>query len=219
MYPVELHDYKMIAGPFNGTYGSVWIGQHKDLGWKKAFKRLHAHVMPNIIEEEAKRLQAVKSPYVIQIHEFIREKSWGNVLAMEFCPRGLDEHLATRFEQTSGCIPYDEARDLLDGILRGLDDAHAAGIIHGDIKPANVRFGTGANEQQLGLPKLSDFGAARRMREEKGTIIKGSTNWMAPELLMGGEATQQSDYFSFGILAYLVFSGHHPFYAADPSCL
>lgn len=123
-----------------------------------------------------------------------------------------------RLRQTEGKIPYDEARDLLHGVLQGLNDAHTAGVIHGDIKPANVRFGVGATDEDLGFPKLSDFGAARRVREDVPGI-RGSTNWMAPEVIEGERSTEASDYFSFGVLAYLLLTGQHPYFANDPSCL
>jgi len=219
MYPDRLLQYDIVGGPFSGTYGSVWIGKHDVLGRKVALKRLHSHVVADLIEEEALKLHAVKSPHVVQIHDFIKsEPTWGDVLLLEFCPMGLDEYLVSRFAETDGSLPYDEARALLEGILRGLNDAHDAGIVHGDIKPANVRFGVGADEAQPGLPKLSDFGAARRLREAEPTI-RGSTNWIAPELLEGHDADQTSDFFSYGILAYLILSARHPFFADDPSCL
>lgn len=218
MSPQKIREYAVIGGPFSGTYGSVWIGRHETLDWKRAFKQLHGHVLPGVIKEEAQKLKAVKSPYVVQIHDFFNETGWGDLLVMEFCPVGLDQHLVQRFGQTDGHLPFDEARKLLDGILRGLIDAHNASIVHGDIKPANVRFGVGATEDQLGAPKLSDFGAARSLRETTATI-KGSTNWMAPELLRGEDASKATDYFSFGVLAYLLLSGRHPFFANDPSCL
>lgn len=210
-----IRDYDIIEGPFNGNYGAVKIGLHRLLKSKKALKCLHPHVDPEIIKEEALKLQQVKSPYVIQIFDFYVEE---NVIVMEYCPKGLDDILKERFRQVEGGLPYDEARELLHGILQGLNDAHCVGIVHGDIKPANVRFGVAKTEDQLGQPKLGDFGAARRIREET-LAIRGSTNWMAPEVIEGEDATKASDYFSFGILAYLVLSGRHPFFAGDPSCL
>lgn len=211
----DIREYKIIGGPFNGNYGAVLIGLHAHLGSKRAIKRLHPYVLPKIIREEALKQQAVKSPYIIQIYDFFKKE---NVIVMEYCPKGLDEFLKERFPQVKGQLPYEEAREILHGILQGLNDAHRADVVHGDIKPANVRFGVGKNEDELGLPKLGDFGAARRLREDS-LVPRGSTNWMAPEVIDGGEATKASDYFSFGILAYLILSGRHPFFANDPSCL
>ena len=212
---MRIREYEIIKGPFSGTYGKVSIGKHTTLGIKRAIKELHSHVKPELIREEARKQELVKSPYVVQIHDFFDDPP---AILMEYCPTGLDQYLRDNFRQLGGRIPYDEARKLLHGILQGLNDAHKAGLVHGDIKPANVRFGTGETEGELGLPKLADFGAARNLREA-GLLIKGSTNWMAPELIAGGEATQESDYFSFGILAYLVLTARHPYFANDPSCL
>lgn len=211
----KIRDYDVIEGPFSGTYGSVKIGCHAVLGTRRAIKQLHDHVKPAIIRDEALKQQNIKSPYVVQIYDFFEDE---NAIVMEYCPLGLDTYLGKRLRQVSGKIPFEEAREILHGILQGLNDAHAAGVIHGDIKPANVRFGAGEAKDDIGLPKLSDFGAARKVREDVPGI-RGSTNWMAPEVIEGAAPTEESDYFSFGILAYLMLCGRHPYYADDPSCL
>ncbi len=215
--PDELiREYRVISPKFNGTYGTVCVGEHTTLGTKRAIKRLHSHVKTDLIREEALKLkELVKSPYVVQIHDFWEDPP---AIVMEFCPIGLDKFLRDRFRDPEAQIPYDEARELLHNILQGLNDAHKQGVVHGDIKPANVRFGVGKSEDDLGVPKLADFGAARHVRGDAATI-KGSTNWMAPELVEGAEATMEADYFSFGILAYLVLAGRHPYFASHPSCL
>lgn len=101
----------------------------------------------------------------------------------------MDEYLIEGFEQTKGKgLPLDEAFPLLYQILQGLNDAHKADVIHGDIKPANVRFGEGATQNELGSPKLADFGAAIMLRQQS-PALRGSTNWMAPEIIKGGDAT------------------------------
>jgi serine/threonine protein kinase len=210
-----IREYEITAGPFSGTYGQVSIGQHKLLGWVRAIKQLHHHVRQEVLLQEARTLKEVRSPYVVQIFEFFDDPP---AIVMEYCPTGLDSYLRERFTLVPNGLPYDEARELLHGLLEGVNDAHQAKVIHGDIKPANVRFGAGTAAGQLGLPKLGDFGAGRHLRDNTPGI-RGSTNWMAPELLAGNEPTEASDYFSFGVLAYLVLTGRHPFFANDPSCL
>ncbi len=205
----RIREYRIMAGPLNGNYGAVYIGRNPGLDRTNAIKLLHPHMRPKLIRDEAQKQMQVRSPYVVQIVDLWERPP---AILMEYCPIGLGEHLVDRFRQTKGLLPFPEASELLLGILQGLNDAHKAGIVHGDIKPANIRFGEDT------LPKLGDFGAARRLRES-GPAIPGSTNWMAPELLLGERATKASDYFSFGILAYLVLSGRHPFYTDDPSCL
>lgn len=211
----RIREYDVVKGPFSGSYGTVSVVKHSTLGTKRAMKRLHSHVKPEIIREEALKQQQVRSPYVVQVYDFFDDPP---AILMEYCPFGLDEYLREKFRGPTPRISYEEARTILQNVLQGLNDAHKAGVIHGDIKPANVRFGVGDTEEELGDPKLTDFGAAIRLREE-GPIIRGSTNWMAPELIRDGKATTASDYFSFGVLAYLVLTGRHPFYAGDPSCL
>lgn len=209
MGQLRIREYEIVDGPFSGTYGQVFIGRHMTMGWTRAIKRLHLHVKAETIREEAQKQKDVRSPYVVQILEFFEDPP---AIVMEYCPLGLDKFLKDRLGQTSRKIPYEEAREILHEVLQGLNDAHKSDVVHGDIKPANVRFGEDR------LAKLGDFGAARRLRQETPSL-RGSTNWMAPEVLDGSEATRDSDYFSFGVLAYLVLTGRHPFFADDPSCL
>lgn len=207
-----LREYEIIEGPFVGNVGQVVIGQHSLLGTKRAIKTLHSHVNKELIIHEAKRQSSLHSPNIVQIFDFFEEES-GPAIVMEYCPTGLDRYLRERLQQTERMIPYEEARTLLQGILEGLDAAHGAGIVHGDIKADNIRIG---EDEQA---KLSDFGAARGL-EDQAPVFRGSANWMAPEVARGeGEVTAESDLFSFGILAYLVLSGRHPFYYDDPSGL
>ncbi len=206
-----IREYEVIGEGFMGTYGSVVIVRHSTLtNIKRAIKRLHDHVRPEVIKQEALKQQQVLSPYVIQIHDFFVDE---NAILMEYCPEGFVDRLRDRLLATKNQIPLGECYDLLSQILQGLSDAHVAGVIHGDLKPANIRFG------EENIPKLGDFGAARRLRKEPGPVVPGSTNWMSPEVLRGEDATEESDYFSFGIISYLILTGRHPFYADDPSCL
>jgi serine/threonine protein kinase len=205
----RIRDYQIVGGPFSGSYGTVVIGKHIFLGTLVAIKRLHDHVRPQVIKDEALKQRQVKSPYVVSIHDFFVEE---RAIVMEYCPIGLRDLLKERLGKTKGKIPVGEAFWLLAQILQGLSDAHVAGVIHGDIKPDNVRIGVDSHA------KLSDFGAARRLREKR-VVIPGSTNWMAPEVLAGQTATRESDHFSFGILSYLALTGRHPFHKEDPSCL
>jgi len=205
----SFREYEIISGPSSGTYGEVFVCQHTTLGVKRAVKRLHGFVRPEVIRDEALKQKDVASPYVMQLYDYFESE---NALLLEYCPIGLDEFLRDRLSQTKGRIPYREAQELLYGILQGLNDAHNAGVIHGDVKPGNIRFG----EDEL--PKLGDFGAAARIQEETG-LLRGSSSWMAPEVLRGQGATREADYFSFGLIAYLVLGGRHPFYADDATCL
>ncbi len=142
---------------------------------------------------------------------------------MAFYPNKLDSYLQGKFTNP-GKFPYVQAAPILWGVWQGINHAHdlleadGGPIIHGDIKPANILL------DESFTPKIGDFGAARSLTT-KYPSVRGSTNWMAPELLTelhddhATAPTKECDYFSFGVLAYLMLSGKHPYRYEHPSSL
>jgi serine/threonine protein kinase len=111
----------------------------------------------------------------------------------------------------------DEARILALAIASGLAAAHAAGVVHRDLKPDNVMVG------DAGEVKLLDFGIARTLEVEgvdpdpasatlsvEGRIV-GTPQYMSPEQAIGQRVDARSDVFSFGVLVYLMLTGESPF--------
>ena len=97
----------------------------------------------------------------------------------------------------------------LIGVARGLEYAHAQGIIHRDIKPANIRI------LADGTPKIMDFGIAKLTQDENRLTRTGSAMgtiaYMSPEQLDGSQVDHRSDIFAFGVLAYELFAYSRPF--------
>lgn len=77
-----IREYMIEKGPFSGTYGSVGVGCHQTLNFRRAIKQLHPHVKPDIIKEEALKQARVKSPHVVQIYDFFQDE---NAILMEYC--------------------------------------------------------------------------------------------------------------------------------------
>ena len=92
---------------------------------------------------------------------------------------------------------------MLINCLNGLAFLHSNSVIHGDIKPSNILVGT------QGRVKLGDFGLARRASNEEGSLLKGTTKYMAPELLSAqfGAVGPASDLYSLGFTAYELMVG------------
>jgi len=115
-----------------------------------------------------------------------------------------------------------EILGLLMGVADGLSAAHAAGVIHRDVKPANILVGSN------GYAKLGDFGVAKLVagttRETTSLLLRGHTRpgaivgtlaYMSPEQASGGLIDRRSDVFSFGVVLYeMLAAGHRPFLGA-----
>ena len=104
-------------------------------------------------------------------------------------------------------------------VAEGLHYAHQSGVVHRDVKPANIML------LPSGLIKIMDFGIARlmgvdssRFTRKSGDLI-GTPLYMSPEQFHGGDADIQSDVFAYGVIYYELLSGVHPFQAADVSAI
>ncbi len=131
--------------------------------------------------------------------------------------RLLGETLAARLK-CSRQAPLRELVDIFVQVLAGLQAAHAAHILHRDLKPQNIflveRVGCTA------LVELVDFGLARNLSQSDATQLTrpgrrcGTVQYMSPEQLRGQPLDQRSDVFSVGVLLYETLSGRHPFAAS-----
>ena len=130
-------------------------------------------------------------------------------LVLEYVPGGS---LADRL--VVGPLGLDEALDVVASVAAGLGALHRGGIVHRDVKPSNVMF------REDGSAALTDFGLAKGAADtvltRPGQLL-GTLDYLAPELLRGGEATQASDIYALGCVAYECLAGRPPF--ADRSLL
>lgn len=104
----------------------------------------------------------------------------------------------------------DKLRELLSGLLTGVDEIHELGIIHRDIKPANIALRGG----DWGRPVLLDFGLAKVLDMSSHTMLgqmRGTPPYMAPEQLRGRPARRRSDLFAIGLVVYEAGTSQHPF--------
>ena len=163
------------------------------------------------ILKEAERASALNSPHIAAVYDVLEEN--GEVfLVMEYV-----EGVSLRQRLwASGRVPVAEFLDLALQCAEALAAAQKKGIVHRDIKPENILVTPG------GQVKILDFGLAKHvptLDEAEVTISGESLDWslagtpgyMAPEVLLGGEADHRSDIFALGVVFYEMLTGLHPF--------
>jgi serine/threonine-protein kinase len=199
-----------------GGGGEVYRARHRDTGVSAAVKLAHAELMlaPEARERfrrEAAALARLDDPHVVRVLAS-GEEGGRLYLAMEW----LDgETLATRVSR--GALPLAEVLGIVKGIASGLEALHAEGVIHRDLKAANVMIGpAGVKLLDLGIAYLLDEGLARITASG---LVPGSLAAMSPEQLAGAPVTQAADIWALGVLVYQMLTGKLPFDAANTTDL
>ncbi|HUS29931.1 MAG TPA: serine/threonine-protein kinase [Kofleriaceae bacterium] len=122
----------------------------------------------------------------------------------------LKAHLATR-----GCLSIGEIQPIVRQLLAGIGAAHAADVIHADLKPSNVLIGANnrvvVTDFGLALPCCATLGCACDMPH-----LIGTPAYMAPEQVTGGTILEGTDLFSFGVIVYELLTGDLPWHGATP---
>jgi serine/threonine-protein kinase len=157
------------------------------------------------LKDEIRLARKVTHPNVLRTFEFA-EADGVAFLTMEYVRGVTLRYLLGR----SGRLPYSAGLRLARELCRGLEAAHAVGILHRDIKPENLLI------EPSGNAKLMDFGLARPvLRVEPGQTVAGEVlgtpDYFAPEQLRGEEATVRSDLYACGVVLYEIFTAQRPF--------
>lgn len=152
--------------------------------------------------QEARVVGQLSHPSIITLHDMgIEEASSTPYLVMEFLEgQALDRILE------SGSLPYPRACAWAGNAAAGLAAAHRKGVIHGDVKPANILITAD------GRVKLMDFGMARLAgHDTTDTPLTGTPAYWCPEQIMGKPQDARSDIFSLGVVLYEMLTGRRPF--------
>ncbi|MSR19819.1 MAG: serine/threonine protein kinase [Gemmatimonadetes bacterium] len=210
-------DFEIKQKLGRGSMATVYLAREKALGRLVAVKVLLAgragdETARKRFEREAKAAATLSQPNVVQVYRFGRLPDGTPYLVMRFVKgRTLEERLAAE-----GRLPAALARTVLLGVASALEAAHAQGIVHRDVRPANVLWD---EEAQQAL--LADFGIAALLAtggEEVTKLTKtgqmiGNPKYMSPEQLLDQDLTELADMYAFGILGYELFTGEGPYQA------
>ena len=196
--------YRLVERIDAGGAGEVWRARDERLDRDVAVKILGAdadEAFRQRFADEARRAAAVQHPNVVTVFDEGREGG-DSFMVMEFVKgRTLRDMIAAR-----GPLSPTETARLIAQVAAALDAAHEAGVIHCDVKPANVIV------DEQGRAKLTDFGIARAARGPREHELIGTARYIAPERIEGEAPTERSDIYSLGLVAYELLAGR-PAYA------
>jgi serine/threonine protein kinase/Tol biopolymer transport system component len=207
--------YKLISAIGAGGMGEVYLAEDTLLGRKVALKVLPAEVVKNQdrmrrFDQEAKAAAALNHPNIAHVYE-IGEFEGMNFIAMEFVEGvSLEEKIA------GAPLPVAEIVRIGSQIADALDEAHSHGIVHRDIKSANVMLDRRGRAKVLdfGLAKLSPFvdSEDKTAVKTRSGIVMGTASYMSPEQALGRETDARTDIWSLGVVLYEMTTGRLPFH-------
>ncbi|HUR42332.1 MAG TPA: serine/threonine-protein kinase [Verrucomicrobiae bacterium] len=207
--PRQIGRYRIIEVLGHGAMGTVFKAEDPKIGRMVAIKTISAvgagpemeHYRERFLVE-AKSAGRLNHPGVVSVYDVTEDANGKPCLVLEFVPGTTLDRLVS--DHQPGLA---QLLDYVAQIARALDYAHAQGIVHRDVKPANIMV-TKAN-----VAKLSDFGIAKI----EGTTLTvagqvlGTPAFMSPEQCMGNAVDFRSDIFSLGTVLYTLVSGMKPF--------
>ena len=187
----------------SGSYATVYRARDKELGREVAVKQIHQQFLddPRTLDRywaEAQLLASLHHPNIVTIFDIVRDRGW---LIMELMQGSLKERLQGRQ------MDLRSLRASLAHCLRALKYLHDRGVLHGDIKPGNMMI------DHRKRVKLGDFGLARRVSDDEGSLLKGTAKYIAPEVVSDefGEVGPHSDLYALGFSAYELMCGSENF--------
>jgi Tol biopolymer transport system component len=168
--------------------------------------------------QEAKTASSLNHPHIVTVHD-VGERDGHPYIVSELVDGGTLEDWAAATRRRT----WRQSVELLVGVADALAAAHAAGVLHRDVKPGNILIGSNgyAKLADFGLAKLIDRGAregGRRADAARVTgagVVVGTVAYMSPEQATGQPLDARSDIFSFGIVLYELLAGRRPFEAAN----
>jgi serine/threonine-protein kinase len=207
--------YRIVEKIGQGGMGVVYKAEDTSLRRVVALKFLPPDLIGATPEmgrfiHEARAAAALNHPNICTVFE-IDENPKQPFIAMAYVAgRNLQDIVE------GGPLPLDDALRYASQVARGLEEAHAKGVIHRDIKSANIVV------SEKGHAIIMDFGLAKLLGQTRltqaGTTI-GTVSYMSPEQARGEDVDQRADIWSLGVVLYRMVAGRYPFEAAHPSAM
>jgi len=204
--------YAMLEEIGRGGMGVVWLAEDRTIGRRVAVKELYLpdgvdQAERTVFEErvlrEARTAGRLNDPGVVTVYDVVREAG-GTFIVMEL----IQATTLSDLVRLQGPLPPNVVARLAEQLLSALEAAHAAGVVHRDVKPSNIMV------LPNGRVKLTDFGIAQSVDDPRLTtsgVLVGSPVYMAPERLRGTDADAGSDLWALGAVLFFAVEGYAAF--------
>lgn len=203
-----------------GGMGAVYLARQINLDREVAVKVIPDELLaePQLLERferEARTMASLRHPHIVTVHDFRKLEQGGAAIIMEYVPGGS---LRDLLRQHPRGLPVEMALRIVRQMAAGLEAAHAAGIVHRDMKPENVLL------DEQGSARLTDFGIAHpvnptsshRHRLTLTGAAVGTLEYMAPEQMRGEDPDPRMDIFALGMILYEMLVGQAPRGSFEP---
>jgi len=220
--PTLLGDrYRVIRPLGEGTYGAVYEAENTWTGRRVAVKVLVAEAsrdgeVTRRFFQEARAAAGVAHPNVVDVLDMGEDPRTGALFIVQSLLAGETLQAAIR---RRGALPPEEAAAIVGPMLEGLDAIHRAGLVHRDVKPANVLLVEGPGGRVA--PTLIDFGVAKFVASEDAAartatgVLLGTPLYMSPEQVRAEpDVDARADVWAAGVILHELLAGKSPFHAS-----
>lgn len=215
--PPRVGKYRIDHPIGRGAIGVVYKGYDEQIDRPLAIKTLRPEVLEGVGENdevlrrfaaEARSAGRCLHPNIVTVFDYV-EHAGAPYIVMEYVNAGTLENVI----RSGTLLPVRQVGEIMAQLLFALDHAHRKGIIHRDVKPANILC-----PSSIAI-KVTDFGIAHiealDITKPGGVGAIGTPNYMAPERFLGRPADARSDLFSAGVILFQLLTGARPFIAGD----
>ena len=212
--------YTIVRTLGAGGMGHVYLAQHPRLPRRDALKILPSNLTGDSefrqrFNREADLAAGLYHEHIVGIHD--RGEHQGQLwISMDYV-EGTDAAKLLHTQYPSG-MPKADVVEIISAVADALDHAHSRGMLHRDVKPANILLGDAGPRRRI---LLADFGIAREMGEISGltatNMLVGTTAYCAPEQLQGNDLDARADQYALGCTAFNLLTGSAPFQHSNPA--